>query len=252
MIVDETVSSTNVPGSAVKFDFDGSFVSVHAPLQYARGRLIVSYALDGGDPSTEVHFDGTQAVDHNVWTHTQLFNQTLSPGSHSLVVKLVEATEDQQLFLDYIAVRAILSTRLQPPKRLSVGAKEGITIGVLVGGALLAFVVWRMYVSRFFGRTSGPVESYPLGVARAAPNTDEALPPYAPGTLTSGPPPPPWSPHSTPEPPQSSSPFPPSPSPSHSAPSQTQTSDTESPIPHPPDPHLLRIIDLLRAPRLRF
>jgi hypothetical protein len=73
----------------------GEFVAVYGALQQVPGTLTMSFSIDNAAPTIYTPWNGTQ-TNSSVWSVAfQMFQASVSPGSHTLHVSLQQATGSQ-------------------------------------------------------------------------------------------------------------------------------------------------------------
>ncbi|KAF9051768.1 hypothetical protein BJ165DRAFT_1524674 [Panaeolus papilionaceus] len=108
------LKGTNSVNANMTFSFTGSSVSVFGLLNQQAGRLSFSFSVDNSDPEIVTPFDGTQTA-NNAWRLNQeFFRKDLGPGNHSVALKVLEVTDSQMLWLDYVVFEGSSATTLTP------------------------------------------------------------------------------------------------------------------------------------------
>ncbi|KAH9487224.1 hypothetical protein JR316_0001293 [Psilocybe cubensis] len=99
-----TVTGSSTVGDTMKVQFVGSSVTVYGLLQQVSGKLSATFSVDGGQTSTYAPFgqDGNDDDDDdNPWLFSQqLYQQNLSPGTHTLLVTVTQTSGSQALWID--------------------------------------------------------------------------------------------------------------------------------------------------------
>ncbi|KAF5330130.1 hypothetical protein D9611_010540 [Ephemerocybe angulata] len=153
----------NEVGQTFVHSFQGNTtVSVYGAVGRAPGRLSITYSLNGTPQSDRIEYaNGSQAIDRESWNITKLYELPAPVGGtkafHELRVTVVEATEEQAFYFDYLTYETNQETvtpfsgNSPAPTPTSVSDSSGSgqlsvgkIVGGVVGGLLFLVVVWRL------------------------------------------------------------------------------------------------------------
>ncbi|CAA7269996.1 unnamed protein product [Cyclocybe aegerita] len=174
-----TLSGTNRTGSTLKFNFVGAAVSVYGALNQQAGRLSASFSVDNGTPTSFSPFDGTQTPNPSSWKpNERFFHQDLTPGNHTLLVTLQDASGSQMLWLDSVVYEGSSGTKLNSTTTSTGGGTtttgtssssskpfNSATIGGIIAAVVVLAVMgfcfrfWRRF-ARNFHSTGGDSHQY--------------------------------------------------------------------------------------------
>ena len=92
-----TCTGTKNQNATLSLLFEGSSISVYGLLNQQAGTLSASFSVDGGNITQNYRpFDGSQTVSPSSWKFNErFFHQDLSPGQHTLLIKVDEISGNQ-------------------------------------------------------------------------------------------------------------------------------------------------------------
>ncbi|EAU89631.1 hypothetical protein CC1G_02520 [Coprinopsis cinerea okayama7 len=151
-----TLLSTTQAGASFSFAFTGESISVFGGARPNAGRVSAEYTIDGSSPTSVVTTNRRESQDG--WTlHQEYFKYEVKEkpdAEHILNVTVLEASEEQPFFLDYVIVRGNEHTEMAERRfkktgsdLSSAGMKIGLVIMAIVVGILL-WVGWTFYRKR--------------------------------------------------------------------------------------------------------
>ncbi|KAJ2934133.1 hypothetical protein H1R20_g2941, partial [Candolleomyces eurysporus] len=158
----DTYTSTGQIGSSFAIDFVGNSISVYGAFNPSPGVVSATFSVDGSAPSPVQLLNRTSSSDD--WAMHQLFFQhnftEVSETPHILNVTVVNASDSQPFFLDYVITTGNPHTKLSVRQFKKQGAalkSTGLKIGLIILGIAIALFLCKSgaVVSSKFAHNNG-------------------------------------------------------------------------------------------------
>ncbi|PPR00374.1 hypothetical protein CVT24_004408 [Panaeolus cyanescens] len=136
-----SLKGTNTVSASMSFNFTGSSVSVFGSLNQQAGRLAFSYSVNNSVPETVTLFTGAPIANNSWYSNRELFHKDLVPGKHSVNLQLLEATDSQMLWVDYVAFEGTSTTTLTATSSIPTPTAVSSSTNPLGTGQIAAIVI---------------------------------------------------------------------------------------------------------------